>query len=133
MSVSTDSWKLFSLTIKFQAANTLQTLLYQMCIIAAELKVLENISAAEFISVTTDMWTSDVNNNSFISLTAHWVTYNFELKHAVLNIKPFSGSHMGEKICNVLFEILNECNIGTEKLHLLLRDGGANIKKLQNT
>ncbi|KAJ8930276.1 hypothetical protein NQ314_016943, partial [Rhamnusium bicolor] len=35
-------------------------------------KVLENISAAEFISVTTNMWTSDVNNNSFISLTAHW-------------------------------------------------------------
>ncbi|KAJ8926591.1 hypothetical protein NQ314_021017, partial [Rhamnusium bicolor] len=25
--------------------------------------------------------------------------------------------------------ILNEWNIGTEKLHLLLRDGGANIKK----
>ncbi|CAH1995959.1 unnamed protein product [Acanthoscelides obtectus] len=51
------------------------------------------LADARFISFTTDMWTSDVNNNSFISLTGHWISRNFEQKHYVQSICGLDGSH----------------------------------------
>lgn len=53
-------------------------------------KILYQISLMKNISFTTDMWTS-VNNESYISLTAHFIDDNFSLKQALLNVKYFEG------------------------------------------
>lgn len=52
------------------------------------------------------MWTPDVNVQIYISLTAYW-------PH-----KDFEESHTEQKY-----------NIPHDKIHTLLRDGGANFKK----
>ena len=48
------------------------------------------------IGITTDIWTSSTNLNAFISLTAHFITVDFEQQILVLNTKPFSQSHTGK-------------------------------------
>ncbi|CAH2002486.1 unnamed protein product [Acanthoscelides obtectus] len=63
--------------------------IYEKC----QSRVAEMIADARFISFTTDMWTSDVNNKSFITLTGHWISRNFEQKHYVLSIRGLDGSH----------------------------------------
>lgn len=100
--------------------------LYEKC----KLTILESLTEIKWISLTTDMWTSDVNYESYISLTGHWVDKSFEKKHAVLSIRIFlEGTHTGENIRNILNLLLQENNIPQRKVHILLRDGGANIKK----
>lgn len=89
--------------------------------------VQQALNCAESISLTTDIWTS-ISNESFISLTAHFVDAGFNYKHFVLNVKHFEGSHTADKIANILFETMDEWNI-RNKLYVLVRDSGANIKK----
>ncbi|CAH1996642.1 unnamed protein product [Acanthoscelides obtectus] len=98
--------------------------IYEEC----QSRVAEMLADARFISFTTDMWTSDVNNKSFITLTGHWISRNFEQKHYGLSIRGLDGSHTGENIKNALLELLRNNNIEVGRVHLVLRDSGANIK-----
>ena len=43
-------------------------------------KVTQPVSGVNFFSFTTDIWTTNVSNESFLSLTAHWITGTFEQK-----------------------------------------------------
>lgn len=65
-------------------------------------KIMENILNAAVVSITSDIWTCDQNNESFLSFTAHWISPDFKLEHGVLAMKPFLGSHTGENIANEL-------------------------------
>ena len=47
------------------------------------------------ISFTTDIWSSDLNQTSMLSLTAQWIDESFEMKRAVLHAQEFPGSHTG--------------------------------------
>lgn len=90
---------------------------------------MKSISEAKYISFTSDLWTSDVTKDSFISLTSHWIDAEFQQKEAVLNIKNFPGIHNAERIASCLCDILRDFEIPNEKIHLIIRDGEANIKK----
>lgn len=92
-------------------------------------KMMENISKAAVVSVTSDIWTCDHNNESFLSFTAHWISPDFKPEHGVLAIKPFSGSHTGENIANELKVIAARWNIPLNKIHVVVHDSGANMVK----
>jgi hypothetical protein len=79
------------------------------------------VTEAKWISLTSDIWTSQHNNYSFISFTAHWIDDDFENSHAVLNCKYFPGSHTGARIQYVIGEMLTQMGIAKEKVHLLVR------------
>ena len=68
-------------------------------------KVVENqMNDARFISLTTDIWTSN-SNESFIALTGHSLTDDFQQRQCVLRVKPVPGSHTSEYISeNLLYE-----------------------------
>lgn len=87
------------------------------------------ITEAVVISCTTDMWTNNNNMQSFISLTVHWITNDFLQKHSVLQMKHFSGQHTGDNIRKAISGILTYWDIPIEKIHVILRDNGANIVK----
>lgn len=38
------------------------------------------------LSLTTDIWSTEFNSMSLLSLTAHWLTTNFERQAVVLNV-----------------------------------------------
>ncbi len=60
--------------------------------------VVLEITNATNVSLTTDIWSTDLNSSSLLSLTAQWLTPKFELKNAVLHVHQFDGSHTGDAI-----------------------------------
>lgn len=59
----------------------------------------KEIAGILWFSFTTDIWSTEVSNDSLLSLTAHWLTDSFERKSAVLHAQPMYQAHTGEIIC----------------------------------
>ena len=87
------------------------------------------ITDVDYISLTTDIWSTEISNDSLLSLTAHWVTNDFEKRSCVLNARQPVESHMGEYISQVFTDMLAAGAVPTDKIHLVLRDNGANMIK----
>jgi hypothetical protein len=62
------------------------------------------------ISFTLDGWTSK-NQISFLGISAHWISKDWELKNVILDFKKLDGPHSGENIANVFFNTIKEYNI----------------------
>ncbi|XP_021959862.1 zinc finger BED domain-containing protein 4 [Folsomia candida] len=92
-------------------------------------KIWSQVQDATWISFTSDIWTSEHNNFGFISFTGHLIDEIFKHRHAVLQCKHFSGEHSGQKISEVILDMLKSWDIPTNKVHTLVRDNGANIVK----
>lgn len=88
-------------------------------------KIETSISQAPAVSVTSDIWTCQHNNESFLSFSAHWISPEFILEHGVLAMKSFPGSHSGTNIAKELEAITERWNIPKSKIHLLVHDSGA--------
>lgn len=87
------------------------------------------------MAVTTDSWTS-ISNESYITVTCHFVTKDFELKSAVLSTKKKlcpklenGKNHTSENLAAALSVILNDWNIET-KLSCIVTDNAANMIKM---
>lgn len=72
-------------------------------------KIEASISRATTISVTSDIWTCQRNNESFLSFTGHWISPEFFLEHGVLAMKPFVGSHI---VINTAKELYLSMTVG---------------------
>ncbi|XP_035800443.2 zinc finger BED domain-containing protein 4-like [Amphiprion ocellaris] len=81
------------------------------------------------VSLTTDIWSSDVCPVSLISLTAQWIDSSFTLQKVVLQAKKFRGSHTGEAIATATEEILNVWKVEKSRVHVILRDNASNMIK----
>ncbi|XP_054744485.1 zinc finger BED domain-containing protein 4-like [Anastrepha obliqua] len=92
-------------------------------------KIEASISQAAALSVTSDIWACQHNNESFLSFTAHWISPEFILEHSVLAMKSFPGSHSGINIAKELNAIIERWNIPQSKIHLLVHDSGSNMIK----
>ena len=60
--------------------------------------VMKELAAAHHVLFTTDIWTNSHSNNSFLSMTAHWVTDSFTSKQCVLHCNHFPGNHLSINI-----------------------------------
>jgi len=91
-------------------------------------KVKDKLKDSAYISFTTDIWTSSVNNESFISLTAYFISLtDIEQEIHAISIKHFPQSHTGCNIADILNDILQEWDIEKEKVHAIVRDNAANM------
>lgn len=78
------------------------------------------------MSFTTDMWSSTANDD-YLSLTAHFITTDFELKHISLTVAPFNaGTHTGDNISKFLHDAFEEWNV-SDKVYVIVRDNGRNF------
>ena len=68
-------------------------------------------------------------SESLLSLTAHWISADFEKVSAVLHVLTLEGSHTGVYICEKFTEMLSNWNISKEHVHLVLRDNASNMEK----
>lgn len=83
---------------------------------------------AQYVSFTTDIWTSQCNNNGFISLTAHFIDKNtLDQKVYTLSTKHFPSRHTGVNISETLSQLLEEWKIDDDRLHLIVHDNAANM------
>lgn len=88
-------------------------------------KAEERLKHAQAVSLTTDTWKS-INNESFITVTSHFLNPAGGLEDLVLHTKPFSISHTGDNISKYLK--LEAANWGIEdKITAIVIDNAANI------
>ncbi|GBP82153.1 Zinc finger BED domain-containing protein 4 [Eumeta japonica] len=92
-------------------------------------KLKNELEMAEAIAFTSDLWTSSVNNAAFLSFTGHWISENFKLNHAVLNMAHFPESHTSENIKIELLQCVTKWDIPVTKIQAIVHDNGANMVK----
>lgn len=92
-------------------------------------RVIEGIlKQAQFISCTTDCWTS-VANRSYIALTCHFVDENYHLASVCLGCYEMDEDHTAENLCNHINMILTEWNIDETINTSFTTDYGSNVLK----
>ena len=79
----------------------------------------------DYYSMTTDIWSSRVMQ-SFMAVTLHYLTEEFDIKTFVLEVTPLRGSHTGEFIAERLRHTLLSFGMQVQKVALLLRDNASN-------
>lgn len=92
-------------------------------------KLLVLLSDVPHVSFTTDIWSSSVAPMSLLSLTAQWIDSSFVLRRATLHVQEFRGSHTAERIQQSMEKMLNNWGIDKQRVHVILRDNAANMKK----
>ena len=86
-------------------------------------------SETAFRSFTTDAWTSTGSQSSFMALTCHWVAPDWKRMSALPSLTPLLESHTGDYLSSKFLEMFEKWNIPVEKVHIVLRNNGANIIK----
>ncbi|XP_065671782.1 zinc finger BED domain-containing protein 4-like [Hydra vulgaris] len=97
--------------------------------VCAQLLVILDPATSPFLSFTTDTWTSGNTVQSFMVLTAHWLTEHFENMSFVLDCKPFIGHHTSPALMTAFQQMLDKWRIDVGRCHVVLRDNAANISK----
>ena len=72
--------------------------------------VMKQLDAAAMIALTTDGWTSRATQ-SYVTVTAHLITGDWQLKDFVLQTRIMNESHSGENLALLLEEAILEWNI----------------------
>ena len=90
---------------------------------------MKQIADVPHISFTSDLWNTTVSVNSLMSLTAHWLTEEFERKRAVLHAQAFDGSHTSDQIRMKFDEMFKQWKIEEDRIHLVVRNNGSNMVK----
>lgn len=85
----------------------------------------EKINCATAVCITTDGWTS-INNESFTSITAHFIDNDTNLNSNLLCCISYNDKHTAENLCQFLKEKINEWNL-TNKVTAVVSDNAANI------
>ncbi|CAF2117099.1 unnamed protein product [Rotaria magnacalcarata] len=85
----------------------------------------EDIQHIKKISITLDFW-SDRTMKSFLCITGHYCTYEFDYVSTILSFNAFYDRHQGVRIAKIVKEKLNELN-AFQKLQCLTTDGARNM------
>ena len=73
----------------------------------AKQKPTAELSRADSVSLTTDGWTS-MNIDSYVTITAHYMRDDWQLRNCVLQTRQMCESHTGENIAVVLKQAIRE-------------------------
>ena len=92
-------------------------------------KLAQLLKDVEFLSLTTDIWSTSLSNESLISMTAHWIGDKFKRMSAVLHAQKIEGSHTGVAICQALESMLENWKISKSRRHMVVADNASNMKK----
>ena len=78
------------------------------------------------VSLTCDMWTSTLTNNSFLGLTIHYINKEWQLRHFLLDIISFNERHTANNITDTIMSVLNEFRI-KEKILAITTDNATTM------
>ncbi|KAL3973548.1 chromosome alignment-maintaining phosphoprotein 1 [Sarotherodon galilaeus] len=73
-------------------------------------KVMAELSQASSVGLTTDGWTSRATEN-YVTVTAHYITAEWEIRSPVLQTRPLYESHTGTNLAHLLTEAVAEWRI----------------------
>uniref|UniRef100_UPI0005212532 zinc finger BED domain-containing protein 1-like n=1 Tax=Ciona intestinalis TaxID=7719 RepID=UPI0005212532 len=90
--------------------------------------LLDVLQHANYMGITTDMWTS-IRNDSYITVTVHWITDDWKMQHGVLTTECMTEANTAENLSLRLTDVLAEYRITSNKISATVTDNGRNIKK----
>lgn len=79
------------------------------------------------VCLTTDMWTAR-NRQGFLGVTCSFLDKTFKIQEIILTIEYVRYPHTAENISDTLLALLDEWEL-REKVHMIITDNGANMKK----
>ncbi len=90
-------------------------------------KLVEDLINAKFIALTTDGWTSRATQ-SFMTITAHYITDNWVIKNPVLQTRAVYESHTSDHLSEILQGAVAEWKIDRENATIpVITDNAKNI------
>lgn len=92
---------------------------------AAKDKVRANLADIQSVVLTTDCWTSTAND-SYISLSAHYITSSLKMITTTLATEHFADRHTGENIKNKIESVMANWDI-EDKTTAIVHDNAANM------
>lgn len=93
-------------------------------------QVKEKLANADSITLTCDGWTS-LTNESYMVLTAHYISSDWVLKTYLLDCFPVTESHIAEFLRNEILNVVSSWGIA-EKIYCIVTDNAANMKSAAN-
>lgn len=81
-----------------------------------------------WVAITSDIWTS-VTQDSYMSLTGHFINKDWTLVSLSLECTPFNGSHTGDRIAEMIRNLLNKHKLKVTRVSAFVSDTCANVKK----
>ncbi|KAG8015001.1 Protein PAT1-like protein 1 [Nibea albiflora] len=88
-------------------------------------EITSSLLKADRVAVTCDAWTS-VATESFVTVTAHVITDEWELKAHVLQTRAMHESHTGANMAELLSSAVNEWDIAKKEV-VVVTDNAANM------
>ena len=73
-------------------------------------KIVDELSQASSVALTTDGWTFRATE-SYVTITAHYITEEWEMRSPVLQTRPLYESHTGTNLAQVLTDAVAEWKI----------------------
>ena len=89
--------------------------------------VLDRLRKTNAINLTIDLW-SKSQTKSYLGVTGHYISDNWELKSIMLGCNCVAGRHTAENILVWYKEITSDFDVD-EKVKHIITDSGSNIKK----
>ena len=94
-------------------------------------KVQQVLHAANSVSITSDMWTSLVDD-AYISLTTHLISDEWKTKSVSSGTLPVTEQHTGGNISSWIEEKLRKFDISMQKIVSFVHDNGSNFFRAGN-
>ena len=84
------------------------------------------------IAVTTDIWTNDTGDKSFMAVTIHYLNVSWKLQNILLDFVSMKGSHTGAAISNAMETCLHEMGIISKLVAITRDNASSNNRFLQD-
>lgn len=92
------------------------------------------LASTKFVAVTSDIWTS-CTNDSYLSVTVHYIDDHWVLCNRVLAVMPIEDRHTGDNIMKWLLDVIAQYDLSPSKVSAIIHDNGSNMvaaaKKLE--
>ena len=88
-------------------------------------QVLASMNQASRVAITCDSWTS-VTTESYVTITAHYVTKDWQVLSHVLQTRAIYESHTGAHLAELLSHVVEEWQL-SDKSVVLVTDNAANM------
>lgn len=88
--------------------------------------VLDSLNSAETVALTCDAWTSRATE-SYVTVTAHHITDQWNLQSHVLQTRAMHDSHTGEHIAALLTDAVAEWGLNAKDLVVVVTDNAPNM------
>ncbi|XP_049318602.1 zinc finger BED domain-containing protein 4-like [Bactrocera dorsalis] len=117
----------YELPSRHVVSRTIIPALYEACVEKVKLKVANGVK----FCITTDCWTSR-NTVSYIAITLHFVSENFEFNNILLDCCPMSETHTAKNLAEQIQNVTTEWGV-FDNIIFAVSDNANNIKSaLQN-